>query len=164
MRRDSSSKRLLSWLTAVALGIAAPSVMQAAQPEAEAAATPAPAAESDEAPAAESPRRARERRRNEEAAQDTAGTQAAAAAAPATPDTGAAATLAEQPAETVEARLVCKSYKRTGTRMARRVCGTPEQWAALDEATTDNAQEGMRQIRDRSTIAMPSDNPLNPND
>ena len=36
--------------------------------------------------------------------------------------------------------------------MARRVCGTPEQWAALDEATTDNAQEGMRQIRDRSTI------------
>ena len=164
MRRDSSSKRLLSWLAAMALGIAAPGVVQAAQPEGDAAATPAPAAESDEASAAESPRRAGEPGRNEEAAQDTAGAQADAAAAPATPDTGAAATLAEQPAETVEARIVCKNYKRTGTRMSRRVCGTPEQWAAVDEATTDNAQENMRQMRDHSRIAMPSDNPLNPND
>ena len=48
--------------------------------------------------------------------------------------------------------------------MARRVCGTPEQWAAVGEATSDNAEESMRQIRDRSAIAMPVDNPLNPND
>ena len=48
--------------------------------------------------------------------------------------------------------------------MARRVCGTPEQWAAVGEVTSENAEESMRQIRERSTIAMPADNPLNPND
>ena len=48
--------------------------------------------------------------------------------------------------------------------MARRVCGTPEQWAAIGEATSDNAEEGMRQIRERSSPRLPIDNPLNPND
>ena len=48
--------------------------------------------------------------------------------------------------------------------MARRVCGTPEQWAAIGEATSDNAEESMRQIRERSAIVPPIDNPLNPND
>jgi hypothetical protein len=112
-------------------------------------------------PPAESSRGARERRRNAQSATDAA--EATAAAAPATPETAAAA-LGEPPAETVEARIVCKNYKPTGSRMARRVCGTPEQWAAVGEATSDSAEENMRQIRERSAIASPIDNPLNPND
>ena len=164
MHRDSNSNRLAGWLSAVALGVTSAGLVQAAQPDADAASTAAPAAQSDETPPAESPRRTRERRRNTPAATDGADAPAAAAAAPAPSETATAATLAEPRAETVEARIVCKSYKPTGSRMARRVCGTPEQWAAVGEATSDNAEESMRQIRDRSTIAMPADNPLNPND
>ena len=163
MQRDSSSNRLATWLSAVALGIATTGVAQA-QPDAAVADDADAAATAEQsAPAAESPRRTRERR-NAQAATNAAEAPAEAAAAPATPETAAAATLVEPPAETVEARIVCKNYKRTGTRMARRLCGTPEQWAAIGEATSENAEENMRQIRERSAIASPIDNPLNPND
>ena len=162
MQRDSSSKRLATWLAAVALGIATTGAAQA-QPDAAVADDADAAAKAEQpAPAAESPRRTRERR-NARAATNAAETPAEAAAAPATPATAAAA-LVEPPAETVEARIVCKNYKPTGSRMARRVCGTPEQWAAIGEATSENAEENMRQIRERSAIASPIDNPLNPND
>ena len=64
--------------------------------------------------------------------------------------------------ETVEARIVCKSYKPTGSRMARRVCGTPEQWAAIGEATSENAEESMRQIRERSSDRIADRQPAEP--
>ena len=162
MQRDSSSKRLATWLSAVALGIATAGVAQAQTDAAVADDADAAATAEQSAPADESPRRTRERR-NAQAATDAADVPAEATAAPATPETAAAATLVEPSAETVEARIKY-NYKRTGTRMARRFCGTPEQWAAIGEATSENAEENMRQIRERSAIASPIDNPLNPND
>jgi len=48
---------------------------------------------------------------------------------------------------TDEPTTICKNIKPLGTRMAKRVCGTPEQWAALEKKTTDAASDDMRQVR-----------------
>jgi hypothetical protein len=59
--------------------------------------------------------------------------------------------------------MVCKNIKLTGTKISKRICGTPEQWAAQEKRTTDDAQEAMRQVRDRSSIVVTQpDNPLSP--
>jgi hypothetical protein len=63
--------------------------------------------------------------------------------------------LAQAPtSETVDIKIVCKNIKVIGTKIARRVCGTPEQWAAQQRKTTDGAQEAMRQVRERSSIVV----------
>ena len=59
--------------------------------------------------------------------------------------TDAAATAAT--AATAEPERVCKNIKPLGTRMAKRVCGTPEQWAALEKKTTDAASDDLRHVR-----------------
>jgi hypothetical protein len=63
--------------------------------------------------------------------------------------------------ETVEEKLVCKSVKPLGTRMAKRICATPEQWAAAEGRSTDRAEEGMRQMRRQGSlvVAPPSSAP-----
>jgi hypothetical protein len=119
-----------------------------------AAADELPAARGADAPAAEQPRRNRERRRAAPVRDVTAATPAPAApAAPAT----AAPPVSEGP----EATIVCKNIKLTGTKISRRICGTEAQWAAQENRTTDDAQEAMRQVRDRSSIVVSQpDNPL----
>lgn len=144
MRRDSDrspiARALLAGTVAVALCAALNAAAQS--PAAESAANEAAPA----AAAAEQPKSRRERRREAEAAEQAA----AGAASPATRPTVAAA--AEPPGETVEAKMVCKNIKVTGTKMARRVCGTPEQWAAVNDRTSNDAEETMRQVRERSSI------------
>jgi hypothetical protein len=98
-----------------------------AQDSSSAANAPA-AAEQGTAPAEQLSRR--ERRRNAEAA--------AAAAA--------------DSAATAEPKMVCKNIKPIGSRVERRICGTEEQWAAANQSTSSDAQESMRQIRDRSGV------------
>ena len=56
-------------------------------------------------------------------------------------ETAPAAQATDEPA------TICKNIKPLGTRMAKRVCGTPEQWAALEKKTTDAASDDMRQVR-----------------
>lgn len=106
-----------------------------------------------EAATAEPPRRNRERRRS-------------AAVVAATAAAGSTATAAEPPApaaDEAEAQIVCKNIKLTGTKISRRICGTEAQWAAQQKRTTDDAQEAMRQVRDRSSIVVNQpDNPLSP--
>lgn len=85
------------------------------------------------ATAAEQPRR-RDRRRD--------GETAAAAPTAAAADTAASN----------EPKLICKNIKPIGSRVARRICGTEEQWAADNARTSADAAEGMRQIRDRSGV------------
>ena len=77
---------------------------------------------------ADQPRRRRDRRRQN--------TDAAAPAAAAT----------DKP-ETAEPKLICRSVKLVGSRVARRVCGTAEEWAAANEKSSGDAEEGMRQMR-----------------
>jgi hypothetical protein len=107
----------------------------------------------DAAPTADQPRRARDRRRAAEADDETRAPEAAPVAET-LPSFAPATTSATQPAEVVEATLVCKNRKVTGTKISRRICGTPEQWAAQEKKTTDDAQEAMRQVRERSSIVV----------
>jgi hypothetical protein len=105
------------------------------------AATNAPvSAEQGAQPAAQPSRR--ERRRTAEAA-------AAAAATGAAAQTAATATDSAQAAEP---KMICKNIKPIGSRVERRICGTEEQWAASSQSTSADAQESMRQVRDRSGV------------
>jgi hypothetical protein len=149
MDRDSSlahtaARTLFAAVLAIALGYAASAPAQS------------PAAGADDAsagaaPAADQPRRARDRRRAAESGDETRAPEAAAV--PETlPTHTVTTTSTAQVIDDVEARMVCKNIKLTGTKIARRICGTQEQWASMEKRTSDNAQEGMRQMRDRSTV------------
>lgn len=109
--------------------------------------TAAPAQEQQEAEAAstaepaDQPRRARDRRRAEPPAE--------------LPVTQVQATQGTAVTEPVEAKLVCKTEKLTGTKIGRRVCATPEQWAARSRRTQEAAQETIQDIRDQSAFPAP---------
>jgi hypothetical protein len=111
--------------------------------ESSSAAGASAAAEQGTAPAKQPSRR--ERRRNAEAAAAAATATTTATAAP----TAAAGTDSAQAAEP---KIVCKNIKPIGSRVERRICGTEEQWAASSQSTSADAQEGMRQVRDRSGV------------
>jgi hypothetical protein len=113
----------------------------AARAQESGAAADAPASAEQGAQPAEQPSR-RQRRRNAEAA-------AAAAATPAVAPTAATATDSAQAAEP---KMICKNIKPIGSRVERRICGTEEQWAASSQSTSADAQESMRQVRDRSGV------------
>jgi hypothetical protein len=110
---------------------------------------------SSTATTADQPRRNRQRRRAEdEAPASDAQTQDAAA-----PATDAAAPGVEV-IEVVEERLVCKSEKLAGTKIARRTCGTPEQWEARSRQTSRAAQDAVQEIRNRSAFPAPPTVPV----
>jgi hypothetical protein len=136
MNRDGIWVRILC-TTGLAVVLGAGTAL--AQDSSSAANTSA-AAEQGTAPAEQLSRR--ERRRNAEAA--------AAAAAAATP--APAAATAANSAQAAEPKMICKNIKPIGSRVERRICGTEEQWAAANQSTSSDAQESMRQIRDRSGV------------
>jgi hypothetical protein len=138
MNRDS--RRIVHALLAAALA----SFLGAAS-RAFAQVDAAPAVDTTSAPAAEgAPQSRRDRRRaaKTEAPTDEERTQAAVAAAAPEPTADAAAADGIDDSE-----IVCKNIKPLGTRMAKRVCGTVAQWAAVDKKTTDAASEDMRRVR-----------------
>jgi hypothetical protein len=150
MNRDSgvartATRALLTGALVLALGASAAALAQAPAPADDTRVTSATGA----APEADQPRRARHRRRPARPVGDTC-TPAGAATLP----TYTATTTSAQLAETVEATMVCKNIKVTGTKISRRLCGTPEQWASQERKTTDDAQEAMRQVRERSSIVV----------
>jgi hypothetical protein len=56
--------------------------------------------------------------------------------------------------------IVCRNQQVIGTKIKRRVCATAGQWAAMQRRTANAAEEGFRQLRERSTIV--SDAPSGP--
>ena len=149
----TAARALLTCAFALTLGAAGAALGQDTLPAAN-----APVATGAEA-VADQPRRARDRRRSQDVAPATRAPEPAALAA----TDGSTAALAAPQAETIEARIVCKNVKLTGTKISRRICGTPEQWAAQQQKTTDDAQEAMRQVRDRSSVVVSQqENPLSP--
>jgi hypothetical protein len=137
MNQGSNSARNAAYalITGILAWVAWPSSGALAQE------APAPAASAASAAPAEGANQSRrDRRRTTQAEPAPAAPAAAAAAEPAT---------------------ICKNIKPLGTRMAKRVCGTPEQWAALEKKTTDAGQENMRQVRSIAGVisATPSPTP-----
>jgi hypothetical protein len=166
-RSCSRVRALVAATLALALGVATAGIAAAAQPDASAAdpATTERIADGSNAaqPAAESRRRARDGRRNADATVDAAGaaaarTRDATSDASASRDSGSAPPVAaEVSAETTAAatgdeELVCRNMAITGTNVKRRVCGTKEQWAAQRNSRSAAAQEGLRQVRDQTTV------------
>lgn len=98
----------------------------------------AEAAASDDRPA----RRARDRRRENRAAdQETITSSSVAAQSPAVLEA------------TAEPQQVCRSMKVIGSRIERKICATPEEWAANQESSAKDADEFMRQMREIASIA-----------
>jgi hypothetical protein len=160
MNRDSGMTRavprgLLTGALVLTLCTSAAALAQDATPGDDAAVSRG--AQAGTAP--DQPRRGRDRRRSSQTTDEPAAAATAAAAVAPAADT-TPATLAQHSVDTIEARMVCKNIKATGTKISRRICGTPEQWATQERTTTDNAQEAMRQVRERSSIVVSQ--PQNP--
>jgi hypothetical protein len=85
------------------------------------------------ATSAQQPQSRRERRRAAEAAQAA--------------DAGAAAAAR---AEAPEEELVCKKIERPGSKIATRVCGTQAEWDARNRRTSEEAQDAVRSVGERS--------------
>jgi hypothetical protein len=102
------------------------------------------AAATSTAPAEGAPPSRRDRRRAAKAETAAADAETPVAATP---------TVSGGDAEAiVESEIVCKNIKPLGTRMAKRVCGTPAQWAALEKKTTDAAADDMRNVRSTGSV------------
>jgi hypothetical protein len=129
MNRHGASRILLAAGVALMLGVGTGARAQ------ESNAVNAPPAAEQGAAGAEQSRRRERRRASENAAPPAAATAAAAATA-----------------ETAEPKLICKNIKPIGSRVARRICGTEEQWAADNARTSADAEESMRQMRSRSGL------------
>lgn len=54
---------------------------------------------------------------------------------------------------TAEPQQVCRSMKVIGSRIERKICATPEEWAANQESSAKDADEFMRQMREIASIA-----------
>jgi hypothetical protein len=96
------------------------------------------------------------------AAAPTASAAPAASTAPAAATAPAAVPAAAAEAEAEGPTQICKNIKPLGTRMAKRVCGTPEQWAALEKKTTDAASDDMRQVRTIGGVIATAPGPTTP--
>jgi hypothetical protein len=144
MNRDSRRSRRLAHalLAGTFAGFLCPSTGALAQDEVRPAVGTASAAAAD---SAAQPRRDRRRAAKADNANALGRTETSVAAA---------ATV-----DAAEADIVCKNIKPLGTRMAKRVCGTPAQWAALEKKTTDAASDVMRQVRGQSAVIVTTPGP-----
>lgn len=130
------SERSHGWLRAIAASFVlmlAPSFESRAQD-----AIPDAAAADAASAVAEQPLSRRERRRAAEAAE----AQAAAVAAP--------SAAAEPAAEAADEELVCNKIEVTGSKIGKRVCGTQAQWDARNRRTSEDAQDAVRSVGERS--------------
>jgi hypothetical protein len=68
------------------------------------------------------------------------------------PESTATTAAAPAAAATAEPEKICKNFKPLGSHMAKRVCGTPEQWAAFEKKTTDSASDDLRNVRSTGAV------------
>jgi hypothetical protein len=57
-------------------------------------------------------------------------------------------------------KMECRTQEVTGSRMGKRICATPEQWAQADEAAAEAIRQMKSDVGNQSGIARPSANPL----
>ena len=94
----------------------------------------------------------RERRRAAEAAAAAEAAQAQGVAELAPTTVAAVAPGEAESAVAAEDELVCKKYKLTGTKIAKRVCGTQAQWDARNRRTSEAAQDAVREVGEQSAF------------
>jgi hypothetical protein len=102
--------------------------------------SPAPVARQSDSASDRQERRG-ERRQTETAKHESGAKSADLAKVPKAQKTEAANTAPAQP------KMECRTQPVTGSRMGKRICATPEQWAQADEA----AAEAIRQMRSEAS-------------
>lgn len=127
---------------------AAPDDQTAAEPTAQP--TSNAATETTTAPA--NRRQAREQRRQ----QAEAAAAAAASAQPAQPKVAAAAATSEAAPPPAAPKQICKNMDVMGSKIPRRVCATQDEWAVYENRGREDAQDGLRRLRDQGAVAPPS--------
>ena len=66
---------------------------------------------------------------------------------PTTPDKHAAAQPPAQP------KKICRSMDISGSKIPKRVCATEEEWATFNTHAREDAQDGLRRLRDQGAVA-----------
>jgi hypothetical protein len=138
------------------LGGAAASAAPDDTPAANSGAPPSAASAATDATASrpQDPRDARDQRRQPN------GAAAAAPAAPNAEHTPARAAGAAAASATlqlpVEPKKVCRNMDVVGSKIPRRVCATPEEWAAFENRAQEDAKDGLRRLRNQGAVAPPS--------
>ena len=121
-----------------------------AQPPSNAAFT---AAETTASPAKDR-RHTREQRRQQEEAATAAAT--AASAQPAQPQVAAAVTASDAAQAPAAPKKICKNMDVVGSKIPRRVCATQDEWAGFENRAREDAQDGLRHLKDQGAVAPPS--------
>jgi len=79
---------------------------------------------------------------------------ASATSAPAsTPSPGASAGL---PAPPATPKQVCRNVDVLGSKIPKRVCATPDEWATFEGRAREDTRDSLRRLRDQGAIAPPS--------
>jgi len=83
---------------------------------------------------------------------EKAASAAPASASPTAPS-GAAALVLAPPATP---KKICRNMDVLGSKIPKRVCATPEEWASFEGHAHEDTQDGLRRLRDQGAVAPPS--------
>jgi hypothetical protein len=83
---------------------------------------------------------------------------ATAAAAPESPRPASAQVAAGAAASEalLQPEKVCRNMEVVGSKIPRRVCATPDEWAAFENRAQEDAKDGLRRLRNQGALAPPS--------
>ncbi len=73
------------------------------------------------------------------------------------PKTDTAAASKSAPAQP---KMECRTQEITGSRMGKRICATPEQWAQADEAAAEAIRQMKSDVNNKAGITRPEANPF----
>jgi hypothetical protein len=68
----------------------------------------------------------------------------------------ARAASAELPAPPATPKQVCRNVDVLGSKIPKRVCATPDEWATFEGRAREDTRDGLRRLRDQGAIAPPS--------
>ena len=84
----------------------------------------------------------------------------AASTAPASASSQTAnGTAAQVNAPPAAPKQVCRNMDVSGSKIPKRVCATPDEWASFEGRAREDAQSGLRRLRDQGAIA-PANSPV----
>jgi hypothetical protein len=63
-------------------------------------------------------------------------------------------------AEPAKQKIECRTQEVTGSRMGKRICATPEQWAQADEAAAEALRQMKSDINNKAGIERPTASPF----
>ena len=81
---------------------------------------------------------------------------ASTTSAPASTPSSTRADAAQLPAPPATTTQVCRNVDVLGSKIPKRVCATPDEWASFEGRAREDTRDGLRRLRDQGAIAPPS--------